>query len=283
MPDPVKLLATVRRATAIVRAQPGRVGHLVSLADADEIVVAGDLHGHVPNFKVVLLAADLAKHPRRHLVVQELIHSKFEYPGGGEKSHQLVDLICALICQYPNRVHYLPGNHELAQLTDRPIGKGDSTCNADFRHGVEAAYGVAAAGEIYDAYMALIRSLPLAIRTPNRTFVSHSLPAARMMPTFDAAKFTATAYTPDDYLPGGSVYSVVWGRDTSAANVAEYLRRVDADRLITGHIPLETGYQFTGPNHLIVDCSATPSAYVTLPATAPLDEAAFAAGVTRFD
>jgi hypothetical protein len=266
MPDPTKLLPTIRRAIRAVGDQPGRSGHLVSLDRATDVIVAGDLHGHVPNLKAILTAANLAGNPTRHLILQELIHGKFTYPQGGEKSHQLVDLFCALKCQYPDRVHYLPGNHEFAQLTNRPIGKGDTTCNAEFRFGVETAYGVEPAREIYDEYMKLFNALPLSVRLPNRIWISHSLPAGKHLPTFDASIFTRESFIPADYLPGGSIYAVVWGRDTSEPTVTEYLKRVQADRLITGHIPLESGFQFPTPNHLILDCSASPSAWAIVPA-----------------
>jgi hypothetical protein len=282
MPAPEKILATVRRATMLTAATPGRRGALLALDRATEVVVAGDLHGHVANFKSILQHANLAAHPGRHLVLQELIHSSFPYPQGGEKSHQLVDLYAALKCQYPDRVHYLPGNHELAQFTNRPIGKGDTTYNAEFRHGVEAAYGLSAAKEIYDAYMDLIGKLPLAIRTGNRVFLSHSLPAAKHLAVFDAGIFERSSFKPEDYLPGGSIYAVVWGRDTSQSTVNEYLKRVDADLLITGHIPLETGFQAPNDNQLIVDCSTFPAAVCTFPADKPIRHADLLAGVTVF-
>ena len=59
------------------------------------VLVAGDLHGHVENFRQLLIRADLANHPRRHFVLQEVLHGPFLYPGGGEKSHQLLDLVAA--------------------------------------------------------------------------------------------------------------------------------------------------------------------------------------------
>ena len=73
--------------------------------------------------------------------MQELVHGPFRYPQGGDKSHQLVDLIAALKCQYPQRVHYLLGNHELAQWRRQAIGKGDVDQNELFRTGITNAYG----------------------------------------------------------------------------------------------------------------------------------------------
>ncbi len=133
------------------------------------MVIAGDLHGHVPNFQAVYQQAELAKHPRRHLVLQEVVHGKFRYPLGGDKSHQLLDLFAALKNQFPTRVHLLMGNHELAQWTDRPILKGDEDLNLLFVNGLQEAYGEQASG-IYGGLQAQAcsrRFAASAIRTAN--------------------------------------------------------------------------------------------------------------------
>jgi hypothetical protein len=214
-------------------------------------------------------------------VLQEVIHGQFRYPGGGEKSHQLVDLFAALKCRYPTQVHLLPGNHELAQWTNRPVGKADEQLNDLFRQGVGTAYGPAA-GDIYRAYLDLFRALPLALRTPNDVFISHSLTAARYLPTFDARKLEADRYDEAEYQPGGLVYGLVWGRDTADRTVDDFLRKVDADLLVTGHIPTDTG--FSVPNHkqVIVDCSASPAGYVLFPADRPLTHAELVKCVVTF-
>ena len=82
MPDPEKVLATVRRAITLFRATPGRSGGVVTLdpARTAEVMVVGDLHGNIPVFRQVLDVAALAEHPGRHLVLQELVHGPWMYP-----------------------------------------------------------------------------------------------------------------------------------------------------------------------------------------------------------
>src|SRR3954470_10745588 len=162
MPDPVKLLSTLRRGTELLRATPGRRGGVITLETALDVMVVGDLHGNLPFFRKILDAAALAKNPQRHLVLQELIHGPSQYPDeGGDKSHQLVDLVSALKCQYPDRVHLILGNHELSELTGRPIAKGGVALNALFRQGIDTAYG--SSGEsVFQAYLGLFAALPLA-------------------------------------------------------------------------------------------------------------------------
>ncbi|MCZ2342074.1 MAG: metallophosphoesterase [Bacteroidales bacterium] len=278
MPPPERMLATLRRAIDAVRTTPGRSGHLLRLPPAADVLVAGDLHGHIPNFQTILRRADLANHPTLHLVFQELIHGRFRYPNGGDKSHQLVDLFAALKCQYPQRVHYLPGNHELAQRTNRPVGKGSESYNDLFRDGVRAAYG-SQAGEIYQAYMELFRIAPLMVRTPNGVLVTHSLPAERYLPLFDPRRLEEEEYTAEDLQPGGFVYTLVWGRDTDEENVLAFLQRLDADLLVTGHIPTDEGFLIPNDRQLIVDCADVPAACVLFPTDPPLTHAELVHGV----
>lgn len=279
MPAPNRMLTHLRQALALVRATPGRRGHVVEPQDCTEVLVAGDLHGHVGNFQAVLKAADLAAHPGRHFVLQELIHGKFRYPKGGDKSHQLIDLFAALKGQFPRQVHYLPGNHELAQWTGRPVLKADEDLNALFEEGVTEAYGVEFGPQIYAAYLDLFQALPVAVRTPNRVLVCHSLPAARVMATFDPARFEADAHDPADLQPGGSVHSLLWGRDTSRETAAWFLGRMGADLLVSGHIACDCGFEAPNDRQLIVDCAEHPAGFVLFPADRPLTHAELVACV----
>ncbi|HXG09508.1 MAG TPA: metallophosphoesterase [Gemmataceae bacterium] len=269
MPDPDRLLKTLRQAAHLFRTTPGCNGHLVRLEEAAEVLVSGDLHGHLENFRQLLQRADLGRQPRRHLVLQELVHGPFRYPLGGDKSHQLVDLVAALKCQYPRQVHLLLGNHELAEMTGQRIAKGTDQLNDLFRQGLETAYG-SRADEIFGAYLELFAALPLAVRTANRIFLSHSLPASRHLPAFDPAILERQEFDDGDLRPGGAVHALVWGRDTSPATAAAFLRKVDADLLITGHIPCDDGYDVPNEHQLILDSMGSPACYCLFPADRPL-------------
>jgi hypothetical protein len=264
MPDPKRLLKTLHCAIDAFRATPRRRGRIVYLEDAEEVLATGDLHGNVENFRRLLLKADLGKHPRRHLVLQEVIHSPFTYPGGGDKSHQLLDLVAALKCQFPSQVHFLLGNHELSQWTDQGIGKGDLVYNDLFRQGVETAYG-AHAHDVYIAYLGLFGVANLAVRTSNRVFLSHSLPSEARRERFDLRLLEHDVQDEDELAVGGAVHALLWGRDTSATNVAAFLQLVDADLLITGHIPCEKGFEVPNDRQLILDCLGAPACYCLFP------------------
>ena len=272
MPDPDRLLTTLQRAVDAFRATPGRRGRLVALDGAAEVLVAGDLHGNVENFRRLLQKADLARNPARHLVLQEVVHGPLRYPAGGDRSHQLLDLIAALKCQHPRQVHFLIGNHELAQATGRRIAKDDVELNDLFIQGVRTAYG-ARADEVYAAYLRLIAAAPLALRTPT---ASSSATACRRCPAWRSSTppcWSATSPTEADCMPGGAVHALVWGRDTRPETAAAFLQKVDADLLITGHIPCDRGFDAPNDRQLILDSLAEPAACCLFPADRPLTHA----------
>jgi hypothetical protein len=269
MPDPERLLRTLHQAHKAFGETSGRHGRLILPDTAADILVAGDLHGNLTNFQRVLARADLGNHADRHLVFQELVHGPFRYPDGSDKSHQLIDVLAALKCQYPNRVHMLLGNHELAQWTNQWIAKAESDLNELFRAGIEFAYGPRAA-DVHDAYLKLFAAFPLAVRTPNRVFLSHSLPSAARLPAFDAGLLRKEESEPDELTPGGWVYALVWGRDTNPETAAAFLHKVDADWLISGHIPCDKGYDVPNDRQIILDSLGTPACCCLFPTRAPV-------------
>ena len=280
MPDPAKLLQTLHKAIDAFRTTPGRNGRFVQLTVVSDVLVAGDLHGNIENFKHILELADLNRHRKRHLVMQELIHGPFRYPKtGGDQSHRLVDLLAALKCQYPARVHFLLGNHELSQWTNRSITKCNEDLNQLYRLGIETAYGDLGK-EIYKAHCDLFAVLPVAIRTPNRVLLSHSLPIGSRLDAWELDKL-GDDDSEDAFKLGGSVHCVVWGRDTDPKTVERYLTKVEADLLISGHIPADEGYSVPNDRQLILDSKDQKGCACLIPTERPVSHQDLLAGIVR--
>jgi hypothetical protein len=272
MPDPRRLINTVKRAAQLFRATPGRHGVLVQLDEAaEDVLVAGDLHGNLAHFQGLLDRARLDRNPRRHLVLQELIHGDSHYPNGGCKSHQLVDLVSALKCQYPERVHLILGNHELSEILQRPILKAGVRTGDAFRQGIAVAYG-AQSSQIFAAYIELFESLPLAVKTKNRVFLSHSYPESSSMDrAFDVSILQSQSVRELCRTASGSLHDFVWGRDGQESTALRFANLVQASLLVTGHMPCSDGFRIPNSIQLILDSSRFPACYCLFPSHNSID------------
>lgn len=281
MPDPDRTLGVLARATDFLRRAPGRAGGLVRLDRLDDVLVVGDLHGNVSAFRAALIRADLRANPRRHLVLQELIHGEDEYPdGGGDRSHQLVDAVAALICQFPGRVHLILGNHELSELTGRPIAKAGGRLNDAFHQGIRTAYATDS-GRVLAAYHDLFRGLPVAVRTPNRVFLCHTLPDPAQVEQFDPGLLALDSWPAEAMARGGSLYSITWGRGADDATADRFADLVDADLFVTGHEPTDEGHRVANRRQLIIDGTPPLPSGCLFPAAGPIDLAGLVAGVVH--
>lgn len=283
MPNPQKILATIKKAAELMRSTPGRSGAVITLADVDDVMVVGDLHGNLPAFREALTVAALDRYPRRHLVLQELVHEITKYdPDYPDRSHRLVDLVSALKCQYPDRVHLILGNHELSELTGRIIGKDGQTLNLRFRQGIERAYGPRTQ-EVYQSYLALFAALPLAVRTPNRVFICHTLPDGRYLETLDMELLRADSWPEEAMKRGGTIYALTWGRDTTVETADRFATMVDADLFVTGHQPCDDGFRQANHRQIIIDGTNPYPAYCLFPAQSPLTIESLMQSIHIFD
>lgn len=178
-------------------------------------------------------------------------------------SHGMLEDVARLKVAYPDRVHFLLSNHELAELTDYPIVKSKKMLNLMFRLGVQEMYGPA--GEkVRQAYAAFIRSCPLAVRLPGGVFVCHSLPEHVDSRPFDRTIFDRPLEA-RDLMEHGDVFQLVWGRDYREENARAFGKQVAARVLIHGHEPCPNGFLAPNDLQIILDCCGEPACYVVLP------------------
>lgn len=250
-------------------------------ASASDLIVAGDLHGNLAHFQTLLDRARLDRNPKRHLVLQELIHGDSRYSNDGCKSHQLVDLVSALKCQYPDRVHLILGNHELSEILQRPIVKGGVHTGETFRRGIEFAYE-SSAPQVLAAYIELFEALPLAVRSQNRVFASHSYPESEDLENgFDASILQARSVTEIRQKSPQSLHDILWGRDGDDGTARRFAALVHADLLVTGHMPCADGYRIPNSIQLILDSSRYPACYCLFSNQQPITIDSLRAGINQ--
>jgi hypothetical protein len=253
------------------RQTPCRAGNVVQLPQAagGDVLITADLHGNWLNYDRILELADLEAHPQRHLVLQEVCHGGPSYPQeGGCMSHLLIEEMARLKCAYPERVHFLLSNHELAEATDFVVAKGGRLLNMHFRCGLREMYGDDAEG-VHCALKDFLLSCPLALRVGSDIFVSHSLPAkVDRCPFYPGV--LESPWSEEDLSPEGAVFRLLWGRDFRRENAQAFAELVHAKVLIHGHEPCVSGYQVPNDLQVIIDGSGPGACYLLLPLDRPL-------------
>jgi kynureninase len=91
----------------------------------------------------------------------------------------------------------------------------------------------------------------LAVKTPNRIWMSHSLPADRYVDDFDTEVFQKQIQ-PSDLDRLQPVYLLTWGRRHSNDAIEKLSQMLDVDVFILGHQPQETGFAHSQKNLIIL-------------------------------
>lgn len=267
LPDYIEnTIALLYEASELNLATPGREGNVINIGplSGDDVMLTGDLHGHRWNFNLIRRIAALEEFPRRHLVLQEVCHGGPVYPqNGGCMSHAILEDVARLKVRFPDRVHFLLGNHELAELTDYPIQKNRQMLNVLFRMGLEQMYGPESE-RVREALLAFLRTSPLAVRIAGGVFVCHSIPEGLDERPFDQSIFSRPL-DPLEFYERGDIFHLVWGRDHRAENAQVFAELMQARVLIHGHEPCPDGFAVPNPYQVILDCCGDKACYVILP------------------
>ncbi len=233
--------AVFLEAARLNREDPLLHGSLLVFPNYGQVVMTGDIHGHRRNFEKLKRYCDLANFAARHVILHELIHEDATSLSAKDNSHALFLDAAKWKCEFPDQVHFLLSNHELAQVTRNEISKNGRIVTIAFEESVRDAFGSEGA-EVLSAMCAFIRTFPLAGRTANRVFLSHSLPGPRELPAFDAGVLSRVPRD-EDLFDGGSAHALVWGRYHTEGALTTLRDLLDADYFICGHQPQETGYE----------------------------------------
>ena len=235
-----EIIATFDRAAAANRADTCRQGNLIRINAPAEIVMTGDLHSNQRNLERLIRYADLAHHPNRHLILHEIIHCH-ESPDPDQcHSYLVLAQAAQLKIDFPNQVHFLLGNHAMAQVAGDEILKAGKPMVRALNRGIEAAFA-GNASLVRQHLEDFILSFPIAARSQNRVWMSHSLPSARHLPDFDDAVFDQSL-TIDDMKNNPTLRALAWDRSHSAVCLEQLRARWDVDNFIIGHQPQEQGY-----------------------------------------
>jgi hypothetical protein len=228
-----------------------RQHNLIVLPDSGDLIIAGDIHGHRRNFERIVTYAALDKNPDRHLVLQELLHGGPEDGQGGCLSFELLADAAKLKADFPDRIHFILANHDTAFISNIDVMKSGKEMNVAMRAAMQRRFG-SRTKEVESAMERFLFSQPLAVRCPNRIWISHSLPSDRMIEKFDFSIFHRKLKINDIVRPN-SAYLLTWGRGHSSKTLEFLTQQLDVELFVLGHQIQETGWMSNNQNLLIVD------------------------------
>ncbi|MEX2219572.1 MAG: hypothetical protein WD749_12535 [Phycisphaerales bacterium] len=264
-----------------------RVGSIDRIQSPGRLIATGDLHDNPLHLARLVDAAGLSENRAQstpdatspasepaHLVLHEIIHSD-RLMNGMDFSYRALARVAALKATFPELVHVLLANHELAQVTGAGIVKDGVKVVETFNEGVEYAFGDEA-GVVQDAVREFIYSMPLALRCVcegpaghREVLVAHSLPSPWMMARFDPTVLSREL-TDADYEPRqGSAHLLVWGRGYDAEQIEDLVERWHVNMFILGHEKVDAGAMFVPPCAVVLNSDHDRGVYLPVDLSNP--------------
>ncbi|MBN2139158.1 MAG: metallophosphoesterase [Sedimentisphaerales bacterium] len=247
---PQTIIELLNNAAKANYADNSRKQNVICLPANGNLIVTGDIHGHRRNFERIVSFADLDNNPETHVVLHEIIHGGPQDAHGGCLSYKLLFDVARFKLRFPNQVHIILGNHATAFINNSDVMKAGKEMNRAFRAALEREFEQNA-GDIIQAIRNFLLSLALAVKCPNRIWISHSLPADKAADDFDPEIFNRPITETDLQRPG-SAYLLTWGRRHSQQLLDKLASLLDVDLFVLGHQPQEKGFAQAGDNLLII-------------------------------
>lgn len=237
-------------AAALNKHSPMLHGSTIQLGDEGRVLMTGDLHDHRKNLQRILILARLDADMNNHLIIHEVIHGP-NIEDGKDMSVITLAQVAAMNTTYPDQVHVLLSNHELAQVTGQQLTKAGVGQTQMFHEAIRHFYG-GQAGNVLYAMEQFVKSMALAIRTTNGLIACHSLPSEENLETFDAQVINRVP-TEQDFEQGGSAYNLIWGVEHPVSVPNAISQEWGNKYFLLGHQPDPKGYRVDHDQILIID------------------------------
>lgn len=269
------------------RAAACRRASIDEISGPGRLIATGDIHDNPLHLNQIIAAAGMREDGHEgaeargqdaapggqgeedepaHLTLHEIIHSD-RLINGMDFSYRALTRVAALKARYPERVHTLLGNHELAQIVGAGIVKDGIRPVDAFNAGVEYVFG-GDAPVVEAAIARFVRSMPLALKAhcaDGRVILcAHSLPTPAIMQRFDAGVLSREL-TAEDYEPRrGAAHLMVWGRNYDAELLEDLVERWGVNLFILGHEKAENGVRLVPPNAIILNSDHDRGVYLPI-------------------
>tara|TARA_R110002096_G_scaffold344921_6_gene538053 strand:- start:7687 stop:8589 length:903 start_codon:yes stop_codon:yes gene_type:complete len=276
MSNPAEVAQTLLAGAEANRTASCRKGSIDHISAPGHLIASGDTHDHPRNFRAIVAAAGLdgefGSEPK-HLTLHEIIHPDMKQPLPGEPapvdtSYRGLTRVAKLKTQYPEFVHFLLANHELAQATDSLIVKNGVRCVEAFNAGIDQEFPDPIDAEsVRDAVKEFVLSMPIGLRAScpkGDILCTHSLPGPAMMDRFDTTIINRDL-TEQDYEPRvGSAHLMTWGRGYDHEQLEDLTETWGINLFILGHEHATNGYALIEPNAIVLNTDHDKGVYLPI-------------------
>lgn len=245
-----EIIELCRQAAELNYSAANRKGNIIELSGSGKVVVTGDLHGHRRNFEKTCTYANLENNPDTCIIFQEILHGGDEDDLGGCVSFKLFFDILRLKLRFPDQVILMMGNHDTAIIADNSVLKSGKEMNESMKNAMKRFYGQDY-NDVMEALRSYLMSQPLAVRTSNGVWMSHSLPGNKFVDQFDPGIFDRCLDVEDMCRPN-SAYLLTWGRRHSEEALEKLTKILDVGTFILGHQSQQNGFLRAGKNLIII-------------------------------
>ena len=249
--DAEAVIDLLTRATTHCHDEIYRERSIVRLPARGRLLATGDLHDNPIHLDKIIRLAQLHKSPDHHVYLHELIHGE-NLINGMDFSHRMLLRVAELKCAFPNQVHPILANHELAQLTGAGVSKGAGDGVQLFNDAVDWTFAEDA-DAVSEALHEFLRAWPIALITESGVLCAHSLPSERALDRFDETLQTRDLVDADYESRTGAAYLMVWGRKHSDEHLDYLAQAFGVKAFCLGHEQAEAGAKLVGKRALVLN------------------------------
>jgi len=233
-------------------------GSLLELPRKGKAMIVTDIHGNLNDFnKYVDIWKDFQDKDHHIVITGDFIHA---IGIEDDKSDEIINISKKYLKKSQN-FHLLLGNHEWSIITRMVLFKGGKNITETFENKLKQKFGDAWKKKYMECSI-FLQSLPIAVRTENKIFISHSGPAKDINSIKDIIQIAESGYLNNTLL-----YEILWNRygDYQKKDLDSFLNKIDCNAMIVGHTPVD-GYKLIEKKLLILSSSYSKGkkAYIEL-------------------
>jgi len=226
-------------------------GKLLRIKGKGKLLIITDLHGNIDDTKrYEKFWKEYLDRGDEVVITGDVIHP---VPGNRDYSIDVLEMVKSYDMEYEN-FNLLLGNHEFSHLSEALVFKGGVDQTREFESNVRKRYhnhedywGRRKLRE-YEEYF---RSLPIAVKTDNKIFISHAGPALSVESIDDIKNITQYGYFYVQQL-GGMLFKRPGMFDYTDLQI--FLDIVKCNAHIVGHSPVD-GFEVVHDKQLVLSSS----------------------------